>query len=354
MFSTVLQELKGYLGQAFLLTVFVPVVFFAGLSASLYLEVSGGFTAAVAAWERLSAWGQTAVAFGALFFLFVAAYIALLSQYTLTRIFEGYWPQRWPLDRIRSARVAYYRERRRYLKLRLGDLSKLRLGDPSKPLADAERRILEDEYLATFPPGRRSDRLMPTRIGNILRASEVHAYDRYGIDSVVIWTRLRPLLPAEAVASLEQTKAARDFFLLLTVLSAAFALAWCPLLAAFTNRWDLCLVCCLAWLLSGVFYRNAVESAVAYGERVKATFDVYRSLLPKALGIEVPADPELERALWLGLSRLFYRNLPFTRPEAANGGGAGPVDEFARALTKLIQRELERGASGVAHRAADE
>jgi hypothetical protein len=184
---------------------------------------------------------------------------------------------------------------------------------------------------------------MPTLIGNILRASEIHAYDRYRIDSSIIWTRLRPLLPAEVIAAMEDKKTTRDFSLLMALLAAIFTLICCPLRAIFTDRWGIFVICALGWPLALISYRNAVESTLAYAEQVKATFDVNRHLLLKALNREIPKTVEGERQEWLGLSRFFYRNIPIPPAEAKP---EEPLDRVANALGRCLERECPPGNNG--------
>ena len=43
--------------------------------------------------------------------------------------------------------------------------------------------------------------VVPTRLGNILKASELYANQRYGLDPVLIWSRLYGLLPESAIAT---------------------------------------------------------------------------------------------------------------------------------------------------------
>jgi hypothetical protein len=151
--------------------------------------------------------------------------------------------------------------------------------------------------------------MMPTRLGNILRAAEIYPYERYGIDAVVIWPRLRPLLKPEVMALLEDRKTTLTFMLSMSLLSALFSLIWCPMLA-FSNRWDLFLLCALGWPLAWMCYQNALQSALVYSEQLRATFDLYRHDLLKALNRPVPSTLEEERKEWLRLTRFFQRNLP--------------------------------------------
>jgi hypothetical protein len=175
-----------------------------------------------------------------------------------------------------------------------------------------ELNEVRDRWLTFFPPPGHWKHIRPTRLGNILRASELYAEDHYGLDAVVLWTRLRPLLQGPIVETLQDKKIAMDFMLLMTVYTGLFALIWCPILAIFTNRWPLFLLCATGFPLAWLSYQNAVQNAVAYGEQIKTVFDLHRHELLKALGLKIPVEPDTERQLWQDLSLFFHINIPPT------------------------------------------
>lgn len=305
MFSTVLQELKGYFGRDFLLVAFFPVLLFAGLSGALYAEVAWGLAGALERWEQIEATMRIVLTLGGLLAVTVLAYLLYNGQYVIVRLFEGYWPRVRPFLWLRNRRVELYKKRWDYL----NQLAKL-----SPP---TESNEIYAQLLAFYPPSlTHLDKTMPTCLGNVLRAAEIYPYDRYGVDAAVIWPRLRPLLKPETMALLEDRKTSMTFMLSMTLLAAAFSLIWCPVLALTTNRWDLFLLCALGWPLAWFCYESAVQSALAYGDQLRATFDLYRHDLLKALGRPIPPDAEAERKEWLRLTRFFYRNLPPARPTA--------------------------------------
>jgi hypothetical protein len=299
MFSTVLQELKGYFGRDFMLSAFFPLLIFVGASLALFLEITQGLGTALATWEKLSALIQVVALLSGLVVVAFLAYLIDNFQYSITRFFEGYWSRIPLLSRLRNLRVDLYKKRWEHLNA---------LAQSAETVTEANEVIAEQ--LAFYPPPNHIDKMMPTKIGNILRAAELHAYDRYGIDSTIIWSRLRPLLKAEALAPLEDKKTTLELMLLMSLLGILFATIWCPVLAIFTHRWDLFLLSALGIPLAWICYQNAIQSALAYGEQVKATFDLYRNDLLKALNRPIPSDTETERKEWLRLSRFFYRNLP--------------------------------------------
>ena len=62
MFSTYLGELKGYVGKAFVLAVWLPVFVFASLGMVIYLEGSGSLGSAWQRWNALTVGGQGVLA----------------------------------------------------------------------------------------------------------------------------------------------------------------------------------------------------------------------------------------------------------------------------------------------------
>ncbi len=299
MFPDVMQGLKSYFGRDFLLGVFFPVLIFVSANLTLYIEITQGLAPSFAAWEKLSLGSQLLLVLGGLILVMVLSYLIYNFQYSITRLFEGYWPRMRLLDTLRNTRIELYKQRWKYL-------------DTQKQSASASMRgnEIEAEQLTYYPPPSHLDKMMPTRIGNILRASELYAYDHYGIDSVIIWTRLRPLLPDEVVAPLADSKTASNFMLLMSVFSVTFTLIWCPVLALFTSRWELFLLCALGWPLAWICHHSAVQSELAYSEQLKAVFDLHRYDLLKALNRPIPLDDKAERKEWERLAQFFYRNIP--------------------------------------------
>jgi hypothetical protein len=324
MFSTVLQELKGYFGRDFLLSAFFPVLFFAGLSLMLFLEITQGLNAALTGWEKLPVISRSLIGIGGSVVVIVFAYLLYNFQYSLIRLFEGYWPRRRFFLWLRNRRAASYQ--------RLWQRLHSQAQSASTP---QEANEIWAELLAFYPPPTHLDKMMPTRLGNILRAAEIYPYERYGIDAVVIWPRLRPLLKPEVMALLEDRKTTLTFMLSMSLLSALFSLIWCPVLA-FSNRWDLFLLGALGWPLAWMCYQNALQSALAHGEQLKVTFDLYRHELLRALNRPIPAEDE--RKEWLRLTRFFQRNLPLPSPSPVPDQPPKGWDRVAAVLADYLEQ----------------
>jgi len=299
MFSPALQELRSYFGRDYLLGVFFPLLIFLGISLALYYEVfQKGAVNAFVGWEKLSLQTQVLSVLAGFIANTVLSYLIYNFQYIIARLFEGYWPRIRLIKLLRHRRTEYYKRRWVFLEEQ----------KQSGKLSDSEIDEIAEEQLAFYPPPTHPDRLMPTRIGNILRASEIYALDRYGIDSIIVWTRLRPLLPDKALISLQNYNVAIDFMLLMTILSVVFTVIWCPLLAILTNHWVLFLFCAFGWPLAWLCYQNAVQRALDFSEELKVIFDLYRQELLKVLNH--PITTGAEQSEWQALRNFFYSNIP--------------------------------------------
>jgi len=214
-------------------------------------------------------------------------------QLELLRWLEGYWPgahlpflptawlyrlgrrwQRWRFDRAE----------RKWQQLQ-GLLEKGSLSpDQRGRLAALER------FLRRFPndPGD----IMPTALGNLLRAAETRPWHKYGLDAVALWPVFWLVLPKEAREDIATARAELDGgvrFLAWSLLFAVWGIWawWAPLVALG-----------MAWLACNAL-RGAAET---YGALVEAAFDVHRTALYRALRWPLPPNPAQERALGEKLS----------------------------------------------------
>jgi hypothetical protein len=166
--------------------------------------------------------------------------------------------------------------------------------------------------LLTMPPGRED--VMPTMLGNVLKAVEVYPATRYHLDAVLIWSRLQPELPAECSDSLQVAKTSFD---LMVTLSASFIVFGIPLTLWILVRWSpylppwvALITILLAVSLSWISYLNAVQAGVQYGERIKAAFDLYRWKVLQSLHLKLPENFMQEQQLWEAVCGLLARSYP--------------------------------------------
>ena len=286
-----LESLAGLgskdLGVRFNLVGVLPAVVLA------VLVLAGVWSGAPASSPDLDAAGArlSAVSAGeaALLALGILAFALVLHplQLSLVRLLEGYWGE----GRLGGALAGLGRRRQQ----RRRDTLDRRMLFPQ---AAGARVDPEQERAATtaawqlrrlYPD---SDRVLPTRLGNALRAAEDRAGDKYGLDAVLVWPRLVPLLPDGLSGALDDARNQLDMAARFAV---TFLLAVVAALVLFGGHgWWVATAAgpaFLAWLS----YRAAVTAAIAYGELFETAFDLHRFDLLGALYVHLPQDSEHER-----------------------------------------------------------
>lgn len=294
MFGSVFNTVTGLLDRRFLVTYFLPSLIFWSLAVVVWLAGGDNWTAAEGWWksESVSHTFQVAgfIAWVTLFANFVAS-----QSMGLLRLYEGYWefPGGGLLKRVGSN---WHRRRLARLAASL----------------DADPRRYEEIYL-TYPLPTQREEVMPTRLGNILKNSELYPRDRYDIDAVLIWPRLYNLFPESFKQSVIELRGNLDFMLVISALAASFAfLAGGYLLASKASP-----LVFLACFVGGLFvarlsYNAALGSALLYAQQIKAAFDLHRNELLKQMRVPLPATLSAERTTWAELCQLLYRNIPPT------------------------------------------
>lgn len=237
---------------------------------------------------------QIAVLILALAIAIASSMIVEHFQFAALRGLEGYWhpifnrQRRWLVARQLAHRNRIFQEQR--------SVTKAYKKTPSPELKG--QLVQLQDRLAAFPSGE----LMPTRLGNLLRAAELRPYDKYGLDAIVCWPRLWLLLPDTARGDLSSARAELNAAARLWVWSWLFGLwslwAW----------WALPIAVVAAW----VAYRWAIAAAQTYGMLIEAAFDFYRDRLYIALRLRLPPDSSQEWGMGRALTEYLRRGAPGT------------------------------------------
>ena len=144
-----------------------------------------------------------------------------------------------------------------------------------------------------------------TRLGNVIEAYSQYASKRYEIEMDVFWPHLRSVLPEVFLNLMGDQKILLDFSLAMATLGAGFAcfsIAVGPWLWYQPVAWVT--LACFGAATAGLFYRLGVTAAGAYGGFLRASFDLYRLDLMKALQRPRPVSLMVERKQWRQLSKL--------------------------------------------------
>jgi hypothetical protein len=298
MFGTFLDKATGLLDRNFLLAYWFPVFIAASLAGLIRIWVYG-FKETVEWWQQDWMVGQVGgfvtqiwILVGILVLITVLAYLLQPFTRLIIRSYEGYWPaglRSWFTARGEN-KTWQGKSKQRTQAEETEDWSKY--------------NDLQAQLFYGYPS--RPARLMPTRLGNVLRAAEDYSKSAYGMDSVFWWPRLWPLLP-EAVkkeidGALMPVVALLNFSLLmvLAALVGSFYLGY-------GGFWWRSLLIFLGGLcLSLVSYHAAVSQAQDYGERIRSAIDLYRFDLLKSLRQAMPENLGAEIKLWEQLMLWLY------------------------------------------------
>lgn len=154
----------------------------------------------------------------------------------------------------------------------------------------------------------REEDLLPSMLGNVLRASEQYP-TKYGLTAGVnMWTRLAVLLPPEMATVLEEKNNNILFLLnssLLAYLHCLFALVISGLhyymgVKAPVEKYLIIAGSC--FVVGYALYLLSIPVAKTLGLLVRSSFDLYRFDLLKQLNYSIPTSLSQEQKLWLKIS----------------------------------------------------
>ncbi len=154
------------------------------------------------------------------------------------------------------------------------------------------------ERLHRFPAD--DAQVTPTRLGNAIRRFEEYSYDRFGLDSQVLWHELNAVATEPTRKQAEDARTNVDFFV---------ALLYGHLLVALVALIDLCAgTAGSPWVVAGtlvgllvlaaLWYRVAVVATDDWAGSIRAMVNLTRQDLAKSLGLTMPVELAEERAMW--------------------------------------------------------
>lgn len=236
-------------------------------------------------------------------------------QLGLVRLMEGYWGMTSAAEAI--AGWGRRRHARQRAKIEARQLTTAADGD-HKPAGRAQRSYAAWALSRRYPP---APLVMPTRLGNALRAAEDRAGRRYGLDTIAAWPRLYPLLSERVAALVDDQRTQVDIAARFTAVLLGATAASAALLV--THGWWLLVpvaTLALAWLS----YRGACSAALSYGDGLETAFDLHRLDLRAGLHLAMPRTLEEERALNQELSKFLLqpfagRQLTYEHPGENHG-----------------------------------
>lgn len=320
----------GRIGRYFSIVTVVPTLFLV-LWAYALLS-SGAWTGTPnidALRAQLGEWSVAEVTWLLLATLVLALFLHPL-QFATVQLLEGYWgASRIAIGAMRL-RVKRHRARLHDLEDRLDQHEgAIRSAVAARPGGSADffmdtakandiipRRVAADALRIRrerYPEGRR---VMPTRLGNVLRRYEDRAGAQYGLDAILTAPHFQQVIPEPHQQYVRDTRQLLDTTVRLCFVSLLAALLTTT--ATLTDGLWL-LVALVPYGLAYLAYRAAIAAAEEYGTAISTIIDLDRFTLYEHLGLPRPVDTAEERTVNEHLMPLLRADdhtvvLRYTRP----------------------------------------
>jgi ABC-type multidrug transport system fused ATPase/permease subunit len=253
--------------------------------------------------------------------------LALLSSYSSTyiyRLLEGYsWPNKVAARAVQKQQHLYDSLKEAAAPAQGADSTSDNEGE-----AQRWRAELAFERLKRYPESKHD--ILPTRLGNALKAIERYGQDRYKLDSQTLWSELNACAPDSTRDEVEDARSVVDTFVSFVFVSLVFA--FLSLIVAIAKLHLPSLIAALvALLLSRWFYNSAVESTSWLVRAIQALVNLGRGKLASTYGLKIPSTLSEERKMWEALVAFVARGR----------------EDWAKELDKYRSpEELEKKASG--------
>jgi hypothetical protein len=266
MFLSFFDRLGSIFDRRFVLAYWLPSFVFVALFAGLFVTIFGA-ASSLKWWDTLSPSARLAASLSLFFTITIIALLLQPLSVPLTQLYLGYWP-----ERLRS-----FREWGRNRERELQAWSQFEVSD---------------------------DRLLPTRLGNVLASNYEYGARVYQIDPAIWLPRLAPLLPDTFRSQMDNALTPVFCLLNLSTAFSAFAVVGGSLIVVLDQRWWLFLpVWTGSLVLAFICYRACISQASEYGTFIRVAFDLYRPKLIEQMRFSLPETPKQDWELWGRLTR---------------------------------------------------
>jgi hypothetical protein len=252
-------------------------------------------------------------AFISLVLVWLVSILLMAFNRPIIRLLEGYGEEANPFKiLLPGQRQQFKTEAEPHLRKIESILDARRRGIP-----EMEELRVYDLWRATANFPEDVDLVLPTRLGNVIRAYERYSDVVYGIEAIVVWPRLFMIIPEQARERIREAEASFNFSINMLFAGSVTVVA-CGIMMAYglyqediakavltTNIFTLPIALILA--VSGFFiwfsWWRLPDAARERGDQVKSIFDLYRKQLAEGLGLRLPATETEERKMWEFVSR---------------------------------------------------
>jgi len=242
-----------------------------------------------------------AVAFCGLVVLVITGALIEYLQLFAIRIAEGYW--RGPFRILQNFRIKHICQRLDEIGEQADELEEeikaLNLFDTDIDIIalshKQEKYARLDDIVFRYP--KRAEDLMPTHMGNLLRAAELYPMERYGLNVMIWWPRLWLVIPVESRQEITEVRNRLNSDASIMILGC-FLVIW-----TYWAWWSLT----LSLVIICIAYRRMCDTASLYADLIRSVFDLYRFRLYEAMKWPLPENPAQEKAYGEKLTRYLFR-----------------------------------------------
>lgn len=284
------ESVGSNVAERWLEYIFGSAFIFWAMGCGLYI-MQAGWQSVLRDVQALTPFQQAGMIVLALLILVFSSMSVQAIRFLILRSLEGYWT--WPFRSL-GAKIVVWRRRsyqKQYDELRR--LASMNHGDLEP---DQRDKLIWLDIWAHWQPVQTSD-LLPTALGNILRSRERSPERKYGLDAIVCWPRLWPLLPEHMRTDLANARSSLDRLAELWFWGLIFEvwIIWSP--------WVLLIG--FVWMIAA--YKLALQAAMAYGDLLETAFDLYRFSLYDAMEWPRPKNNQEEKTLGVQLTEYLWR-----------------------------------------------
>lgn len=257
---------------------------------------------------------QLLVILGTLLLTLVLAYLLQVFSHSFVQFWEGYWPKSlWNLYKNNVSKV-----NKKWDKLKEERTNAAVNKLDSYP-------FLQEKLFYEYPT--KEKRLLPTQLGNVLRAAEDYAETTYGMNVVFWWPRLWLILPQDVKQQVDDSLAPIIALLnLATQIGIVSSVGFIYLCMQYTGPWKFgaflaaSITLIVGLILTLAAYRGAVSQAKVYGILIRSVVDIYRFDLLKVLHQSIPSNLAEEKRLWENMIKWVYLIQPKNAPPYDQSG----------------------------------
>lgn len=278
MTEQIYDRLNSFFERRFLKNAFLPVALFIPAIVAPILLQGDRLSRLIKAWDGLPTSSKLLAVVGYLALGWFCAAIVASQWGNIIRLFEGY-----PLMEL----PWLYNLGRLWHQERLAQLVEI----------DTARSGFVQHW--AYP---QMDDVLPTRLGNVLRAGEAEAKYRYGADLIILWPLLYHVLPRAAIDDIADARATVEFLLVLSLWCCGFSVAN-PLLAiALSGSLVIAALMFVGGMtLAYLAYLAAIAATSEYSAFLWSTFELHRFVLLAQLRIRIPDEFAKEQQIWKNL-----------------------------------------------------